>query len=250
MKQIKIRLLLGLAAVLLGVSLPGPLEVQAGMELGKVTSYKLESFADYFEPYIQYDEPSFPDDIRKAKIMSEAQDMHRWLTESEKTWNEDELSFDMAVAAAKLQYSFYRLGFETSGERAAALSELALKKNPDSFKTHLLRARIFGTLDTSHNALQGARAAEEALGLDEEEAKQHHAHYLAALAFYRAGYFRKAYEHLKQQMDFDPDNQSTNDLVFVFDSRVEGWGFIPERISFRTSEEGHRIPVPAKGDYN
>ncbi len=222
--------------------------LQAAVDLGRVTHNKIKSFTGYFEPYLKHDPPFYPHEERKQKIVSEARNIFNWLNTHSNWPKEQKITAVMRVDAARLFLYLGRTGIEEAKKKAEEFAVKGATGVEGSFEVLMSSARALVEVGGAVS-LDGARAAERALAEDSARAELEYAHYFAAIGFYRAGYFKKGFEHLKKQFELDPSFESTEDLMFVFQSRVERWARVPEKVVFDKNEQGDLIPrLPKKSE--
>ncbi len=228
-------------AVVLAAALPGP--AAASLDLGRVDEYKLKSFSEYFGQYFDVPNAEFDDKEFETKLREEAADINAWLSDSANWPEASKIKPGMMADAGWLFHYFANAGLPGAEEQSVKYLGEASKADPKNFEIPLKLARTAAQKGDARRA-DVIRFAEQAAAADPEAAARENLHHLLAVSYYAQGDFAKAYAALKKQSEVKPDFENTSNLMFAWGMYVERWGRIPEKIVFKTTEDGAVRPEP------
>lgn len=228
----------------LTVSLVLSSPVSASLDLGRVDEYKLKSFSEYFGQYFDVPNAEFDDKEFEAKLREEAADINTWLSDSANWPEASKIKPGMLADAGWLFHYFANAGLPGADDKSIEYLGEASKADPKNYQIPLKLARVAAAKGGTRRA-DTIRFAEQAVAADPDAAAKENLHHLLAVSYYSEGEFAKAYAALKRQAETNPDFENTQNLLFAWGLYVENWGHVPERIKFRTQEDGAVRPEPA-----
>lgn len=218
----------------------------ASLDLGKVDEYKLKSFSEYFGQYFDVADVEFDDKEFELKLRDEAADINRWLADPANWPAKDKIKPAMLSDAGMLFLYFANAGLENAQANAVSYLAQASAANPKDHTIPLRLARI-AAKKGPEGRTDVIRYGEQALAANAEASAKENIHYHLANAYYHDGDFAKAYASLKKQAEINAEFENTANMVFAWDIFVEVWGRVPDKIVFKTQEDGRARPEPADG---
>lgn len=219
----------------------------AALDLGKVDEYKLKSFSEYFGQYFDVANTEFDDKEFESKLRDEAADINGWLANPANWPEEGKIKASMHADAGWLFSYFANAGLSGAHEQSVKHLAKASAADPKDYLIPLKLARL-AAQKGDDSVKDVIRYAEKAFEADAEAAAKENLYFLLADAYYKNGDFAKALTAIKKQSEADSSFKNTDNLLFVLNFYAEKWGRVPERIVFKTTDEGSVRPEPADGE--